>query len=116
MEHGKPWGALLTTQIPKITDVRVKGNNVIVTYTKCKNADGYDIVLGSSYKSVNGEKRPVDYGTRVRKIKNKDTTTVIFRNVPKGRYFASLHSWNRTSEDQKKVFSPWSKSWRIIVK
>lgn len=37
-------------------------------------------------------------------------------NVPKGRYFAALHAWNRTSKDGKKVFSPWSDSSRIIVK
>lgn len=105
-----------TPETPQITKVSVKGSTVSVTYTECNDAAGYDIILGAAYKKVYGEKRPVDYGTLVKKVKNSDTLTVTFRNVPKGRYFAGLHAWNRTSEDCKKVFSPWSPSQRIIVK
>ena len=30
-----------------------------VTYTKCKNATGYEILLGTKYKTSAGEKYPV---------------------------------------------------------
>ena len=50
-----------------ITSVKVSGSTVTVTYTKASNADGYDVVLGTSTKKVNGETRPVEYGKLVKK-------------------------------------------------
>ena len=105
-----------TPSTPKITSVKVSGNTVTVTYTKSKDATGYDVVLGSSVKKVNGEKRPVDYGTLVKKNVKGNTVTVTFKNVKKGTYYAGLHAFNRTSEDGKKVFSKWSNSEKVTVK
>ena len=56
------------------------------------------MVLGNSVKSVNGEKRPVDYGTLVEKNIKGNVVTVTFKNVKKGTYYAGLHSFNRTSD------------------
>lgn len=108
----------VTPEKPVITGVVVntKGDAVKVTYSKCENAIGYDLVLGKEYKKVNDEYRPVNYGTNVIKVKNADTLTVIFRNVEKGTYYVGLHSYNRTSEDQKKVFSYWSDAKKITVR
>ena len=105
-----------TPSTPQITSVKVKGNTVTVTYTKSKDATGYDVVLGSAVKSVNGEKRPVDFGDLVKKNVKGNTVTVTFKNVKKGTYYAGLHSFNRTSEDGKKVFSKWSNSKKVTVK
>ena len=105
-----------TPSTPKITSVKAKGNTVTVTYTASKNATGYDVVLGNSVKSVNGEKRPVDYGTLVKKNIKGNVVTVTFKNVKKGTYYAGLHSFNRTSEDGKKVFSKWSNAKKVTVK
>ena len=105
-----------TPSTPKITSVKAKGNTVTVTYTASKNATGYDVVLGNSVKSVNGEKRPVDYGTLVEKNIKGNVVTVTFKNVKKGTYYAGLHSFNRTSEDGKKVFSKWSNAEKVTVK
>ena len=105
-----------TPSTPKITKVKVSGSTVTVTYTKSKDATGYDVVLGSSVKSVNGEKRPVDYGTLVKKNVNGSTVTVTFKNVKKGTYYAGLHSFNRTSENGSKVFSKWSNTKTVTVK
>lgn len=105
----------VTPQTPKIERVKVRGNKVYVTYTKCKNATGYDIVLGSQRKKVLGEYRPVEYGKYVTKV-GKNTYTAVFTGVKKGTYYAGLHSYNRTSEDGKKVFSPWSKCEIVKVK
>ena len=105
-----------TPSTPKITNVKVSGSTVTVTYTKSKDATGYDVVLGSSVKSVNGEKRPVDYGTLVKKNVNGSTVTVTFKNVKKGTYYAGLHSFNRTSENGSKVFSKWSGTKTVTVK
>ena len=105
-----------TPSTPKITKVKVSGSTVTVTYTKSKDATGYDVVLGSSVKSVNGEKRPVDYGTLVKKNVNGSTVTVTFKNVKKGTYYAGLHSFNRTSENGSKVFSKWSGTKTVTVK
>lgn len=105
-----------TPSTPKITKVTVKGNTVTVTYTKSSDATGYDVILGSAVKSVNGEKRPVDYGTLVKKNIKGNVVTATFKNVPAGKYYAGVHSFNKTSEDGKKVFSKWSNSKAVTVK
>ncbi|MDO4337959.1 MAG: hypothetical protein Q4C91_07705 [Eubacteriales bacterium] len=106
----------ITPQTPVVRSVKVKGNTVTVTYSQCEDASGYDIVLGNAVKKVYNEKRPVDYGTNVKKIKNGSTVTAVFRNVEPGIYYVGLHAWNRTSEDGKKVFSPWSNVKKIKIK
>ena len=105
-----------TPSTPTITSVKAKGNTVTVTYTASEDATGYDVVLGSSVKKVNGEKRPVDYGTLVQKNVSGKTVTVTFKGVPSGKYYAGLHAYNKTSENGKKVFSKWSNSKAVTVK
>ena len=106
----------ITPSQPVVTSVSVKGNTVTVKYTKSSNADGYDVVLGSKVATVAGEKRPVEYGTLVKKNIKGNTVTATFKNVKKGTYYAGLHAFNRTSEDGKKVFSPWSNVKKVTVK
>ena len=105
-----------TPSTPAITSVKVSKNTVTVTYTKCKDATGYDIVLGSAKKKVNGEMRPVKYGKLVKKVTNGDKVTATFTKVPKGTYYVGLHAYNRSRQDNKKVFSPWSATKTIKVK
>ncbi len=105
-----------TPSTPAITSVKVSKNTVTVTYTKCKDATGYDIVLGSAKKKVNGEMRPVQYGKLVKKVTNGDKVTATFTKVPKGTYYVGLHAYNRSRQDNKKVFSPWSATKTIKVK
>ena len=100
-----------------ITSVKVKGSTVTVTYTKASNADGYDVVLGTSTKKVNGETRPVEYGKLVKKNIKGNVVTATFKNVKKGTYYAGLHAFNRTNPtDNKKVFSQWSNVKKVNVK
>ena len=106
----------ITPSQPVITSVKVKGSTVSVTYTKASNADGYDVVLGTSTKKVNGETRPVEYGKLVKKNIKGNVVTATFKNVKKGTYYAGLHAFNRTSEDGKKVFSQWSNVKKVNVK
>lgn len=108
----------VTPGTPKIQNVRVnqKAKTITVTYTRCENASGYDIILGSRVEKVNGERRPVDYGKRVKKVTKGNTVTVTLRNAKKGTYYMALHAWNRTSENRTKVFSPWSNIKRIVIK
>ena len=106
----------ITPSQPVITSVKVSGSTVTVTYTKASNADGYDVVLGTSTKKVNGETRPVEYGTLVKKNIKGNVVTATFKNVKKGTYYAGLHAFNRTSEDGKKVFSQWSNVKKTNVK
>ena len=77
---------------------------------------GYDVVLGSAVKKVNGEKRPVDYGTLVKKNIKGNVVTATFKNVPAGKYYAGVHSFNKTSENGSKVFSKWSNHKTVRVK
>ena len=84
--------------------------------TKSSNADGYDVVLGTSTKKVSGETRPVEYGTLVKKNIKGNTVTATFKNVKKGTYYAGLHAFNRTAEDGKKVFGQWSNVKKVTVK
>ena len=106
----------ITPSQPVITSVKVSGSTVTVTYTKAANATGYDVVLGTSTKKVNGETRPVEYGTLVKKNIKGNVVTATFKNVKKGTYYAGLHAFNRTSEDGKKVFSQWSNVKKVNVK
>ena len=106
----------ITPSQPVITSVKVSGSTVTVTYTKSSNADGYDVVLGTSTKKVNGETRPVEYGKLVKKNIKGNVVTATFKNVKKGSYYAGLHAFNRTSEDGKKVFSQWSNVKKVTVK
>ena len=106
----------ITPSKPVVTSVKVSKNTVKVTYTKSANATGYDLVLGKSMKKVNGEMRPVEYGKQVKKVYNGNTVTATFTKVPKGTYYVGLHAYNRTSENGKKVFSPWSNAKKVVVK
>ena len=106
----------ITPAQPVITSVKAKGSTVTVTYTKADNADGYDVVLGTATKKVNGETRPVEYGKLVKKNIKGNVVTATFKNVKKGTYYAGLHAFNRTAENGKKVFSEWSNVKKVTVK
>ena len=105
-----------TPSAPTVTSVKVNGSTVTVTYTASEDATGYDVVLGSAVKAVNGEKRPVDYGKLVKKNIKGNVVTATFKNVPAGKYYAGVHSFNRTSETGSKVFSEWSNNKAVTVK
>ena len=97
---------VVTPQQPKIRNITVKGNTVTITYTKCKNAIGYEILLGNKYKTSAGEKYPVK--KYVKRTEGKNTVTVTFTNVKKGTWYVTVRSWNKTSKDKSRVYSPYS--------
>ena len=106
----------ITPDAPVITNVTVSGSTIKVTYKAAANATGYDVVLGTSSKKENGETRPYNYGT-YKKLNHKEgTVTATFKNVSKGTWVVGMHAFNRTSEDGKKVFSPWSNLKKATVK
>ena len=97
---------VVTPQQPKIKNITVKGNTVTVTYTKCKNATGYEILLGNKYKTSAGEKYPVK--KHLKRTEGKNTVTVTFTNVKKGTWYVTIRAWNQTSKDKSRVYSPYS--------
>ena len=97
---------VVTPQQPKIRNITVKGNTVTITYTKCKNATGYEILLGNKYKTSAGEKYPVK--KHLKRTEGKNTVTVTFTNVKKGNWYVTVRSWNRTSKNKSRVYSPYS--------
>ena len=98
----------ITPEQPVITSVKKSGRNLTVTWTQSANATtGYDVVMGTAVRKVNGELRPVEYGKAVKKV-GPNTFSVTFKSIPKGTYYVGLHAHNRTSETGVKVFSPWS--------
>ena len=104
---------VVTPQQPKIRDITVKGNTVTVTYTKCKNATGYEILLGTKYKTSAGEKYPVK--KYVKRTEGKNTVTVTFTNVKKGTWYVTVRSWNRTAKNKSRVYSPYSTMKKFAV-
>ena len=106
----------ITPDAPVITNVTVSGSTIKVTYKAAANATGYDVVLGTSSKKENGETRPYNYGTYKKLNLKEGTVTATFKNVPKGTWVVGMHAFNRTSEDGKKVFSPWSNLKKATVK
>ena len=95
---------VVTPQQPKIRNITVKGNTVTVTYTKCKNATGYEILLGNKYKTSAGEKYPVKKYLK----RTGNTITVTFTNVKKGTWYVTIRAWNQTSKDKSRAYSPYS--------
>ena len=106
----------ITPDAPVITDVKVNGTTIKVTYKAAANATGYDVVLGTDSKKENGETRPYHYGDHKVLNLKEGTVTATFKNVPKGTWVVGMHAFNRTSEDGKKVFSPWSNLKKATVK
>ena len=106
----------ITPDAPVITNVKVSGSTIKVTYKAAANATGYDVVLGTSSKKENGETRPYHYGNYKKLNLKEGTVTATFKNVPKGTWVVGMHAFNRTSEDGKKVFSPWSNLKKATVK
>ena len=106
----------ITPDAPVITNVKVNGSTIKVTYKAATNATGYDVVLGTSSKKENGETRPYNYGAHKVLNLKEGTVTATFKNVPKGTWVVGMHAFNRTSEDGKKVFSPWSNLKKATVK
>ena len=103
----------LTPEQPVITSVKKSGRNLTVTWTQSENATtGYDVVMGTAMRKVNGEMRPVEYGKAVKKV-GPNTFSVTFKSIPKGTYYVGLHAHNRTSESGVKVFSPWSNAKKV---
>ena len=105
---------VVTPQQPKIRNITVKGNTVTITYTKCKNATGYEILLGNKYKTSAGEKYPVK--KYVKRTEGKNTVTVTFTNVKKGTWYVTVRSWNKTSKNKSRVYSPYSDIKKFKVK
>ena len=106
----------ITPDAPVITNVKVSGSTIKVTYKAAANATGYDVVLGTGSKKENGETRPYHYGDHKKLNLKEGTVTATFKNVPKGTWVVGMHAFNRTSEDGKKVFSPWSNLKKATVK
>ena len=106
----------ITPDAPVITNVTVSGSTIKVTYKAAANATGYDVVLGTGSKKENGETRPYQYGNHKKLNLKEGTVTATFKNVPKGTWVVGMHAFNRTSEDGKKVFSPWSNLKKATVK
>ena len=104
---------VVTPQQPKIRDITVKGNTLTITYTKCKNATGYEILLGNKYKTSAGEKSPVK--KYVKRTEGKNTVTVTFTNIKKGTWYVTVRSWNKTSKDKSRVYSPYSTMKKFTV-
>ena len=89
---------------------------MLAQHKAAANATGYDVVLGTSSKKENGETRPYNYGAHKVLNLKEGTVTATFKNVPKGTWTVGMHAFNRTSEDGKKVFSPWSNLKKATVK
>ena len=106
----------ITPDAPVITNVKVSGSTIKVTYKAAANATDYDVVLGTSSKKENGETRPYHYGNHKVLNLKEGTVTATFKNVPKGTWVVGMHAFNRISEDGKKVFSPWSNLKKATVK
>ena len=107
--EGKAFKVKATTPAaPVITEVKVKGSTITVTYNKVSNVAGYDVVLGTSSKNDNGELRPYRYGDHKILNINKNKVTVQFKNVPKKNWVVGMRSFTKDPDTNKKVFSRWS--------
>ena len=44
----------------------------------------------------------------VKRTEGKNTVTVTFTNIKKGTWYVTVRSWNKTSKDKSRVYSPYS--------
>lgn len=104
-----------TPSQPRIISVKTNGSTVTVKFSKTGKATGAEVVLGKELEKLYGEKRPVEYKRYVIE-EDEDVTTVTFKNVKKGTYYLSLRKWNRTADNNEKVFGPWAEYVKANVK
>lgn len=104
-----------TPSQPRIISVKTNGSTITVNFSKTGKATGAEVVLGKELEKLYGEKRPVEYKRYVIE-EDEDVTTVTFKNVKKGTYYLSLRKWNRTADNNEKVFGPWAEYVKANVK
>lgn len=102
-----------TVSAPKILSVKVNGRTVTVTLKNGKGIAGVDTVLGKTTVKDQYGKYPSEYELV---SKNKTTTTIIFKNVPKGTYYVGAHAFKRYGSSKSKVFGKWSNIKKVVVK
>ena len=104
-----------TPSRPRIISVKTNGSTVTVKFSRIGKATGAEVVLGKELEKLYGEKHPVEYKRYVIE-EDEDVTTVTFKNVKKGTYYLSLRKWNRTADNNEKVFGPWAEYVKANVK
>ena len=78
-------------------------NNYI---SKIENKENDKIIIS---KDTDGKYKKLNIKTGVCKV--------TFEKIPKGTYYVGIHSWNRTApENNRKVFSKWSKLRKVTTK
>lgn len=99
---------------------KVSGNTLTVTVEIPKGAVGYEILVGKTAKRI-GYQTTANYApdkiaySRKGKVKaGQKKVTVTFKNMKKGDYYVGNHTYSLYKN--KKVFSRWGNSQRIIVK
>ena len=104
-----------TPDSPVIINTQAEGTVVDVKYKtfNVQNISGYEVVLASRTERINGEICPVGYGTLVKET-GKNSYSVIFRNVPEGRYYIGVRAFNKDL-NVGKIYSPWSNIKEIKV-
>ena len=106
-----------TPEKPEILSVKRSGSTITVTYKESAYSEGYDVVLGNGSKKEHGETRPYQYGKYKKLNVKPGVCKAVFKNVPAGTYYAGVHSWNRSAEENNnKVFSKWSDLEKVTVK
>ena len=80
----------ITPDAPVITNVKVSGSTIKVTYKAAANATGYDVVLGTDSKKENGETRPYQYGNH----KNTEPQRRYSNSNIQERTKGNMGSWN----------------------
>ena len=107
----------ITPDTPQILSVKTRGTSITVTYRESADSTGYDVVLGKKSKKEHNGIRPYSYG-KYKKLNIKTgVCKVTFEKIPKGTYYVGIHSWNRTApENNRKVFSKWSKLRKVTTK
>ncbi|MFQ8033925.1 MAG: hypothetical protein ACLRHL_18170 [Anaerostipes hadrus] len=80
----------ITPDAPVITNVKVSGSTIKVTYKVAANATGYDVVLGTGSKKENGETRPYQYGNSQETEPQRRYSNSNIQERTKG----NMGSWN----------------------
>lgn len=98
-----------TPTAPEIESASVRYCDLKLKISSSQKVDGYDVVLA---RKRNGTE-PSSYAVTETNFSGK-TKEIILYNIPKGTYYAAVHSYKR-NKDGKKIISRWSELKKIAI-
>ena len=102
-------GAYLRPADAKISSHSIDRNKLTVKLSKgCAGAQGYDLVISKKSNML-------QTGKFSQTVSSTGKPQASFRYLSKGTWYVTVRSWNKTSKDKSRVYSPYSTMKKFAV-